>query len=389
MSLYSFDDHPEHREQLDSWGKMWIDIALSTEPADREKMPGAIKGLYEAADLTPPPFERIVFVKSPHVAAIVGGIAAAVWWIRQNAEEAGELNLGFGEEVLQRLAAGYAVRFVQRALSKSRGRDTDVTDYAPEIQAALSAAVSGGTPAQQIGEKQSEATLEEFFRGCVQGWSRMHNGGSDWAAWSSYLSFFGEVAKICQDVYQKGVHYVNAARYGASRIMHPEFCIVSDRQSEIHVETVVGQGRLHREDGPARSWADGFEIHSWHGVTVPATFWGWTAQEALRETNSEVRRAAFEYLGWDEAVKALGLEPLDVAVDPGNDGNLLELYSLPESLYDEEVNLLMMVNGSPDRSGDIRRYGETVPAEITTALEAAAWQYSVPVEVYAALERRT
>lgn len=53
------------------------------------------------------------------------------------------------------------------------------------------------------------------------------------------------------------------------------------------------------------------------------------------------------------------------------------------------VNLLLMVNGSPDRSGAQRRYGETVPADITSAMEAAAWQYGVHPDAYAQLVRRT
>ncbi len=48
-----------------------------------------------------------------------------------------------------------------------------------------------------------------------------------------------------------------------------------------------------------------------------------------------------------------------------------------------------MVNGSPDRDGQLRRYGETVPASITDPLSAAAWQYGVEPNVYAQLARRT
>ena len=29
-------------------------------------------------------------------------------------------------------------------------------------------------------------------------------------------------------------------------------------------------GRLHGEGGPAVAWPDGFAIHAWHGVRVPA-----------------------------------------------------------------------------------------------------------------------
>ena len=85
--LYSFEDHPEHKEQLSAWRDKWIANAMSTKPMDdfdREQMRIAIKGLYEAADLKPPPDERIVFVPSPFVARFAGGFAASIWYKRKN-----------------------------------------------------------------------------------------------------------------------------------------------------------------------------------------------------------------------------------------------------------------------------------------------------------------
>jgi hypothetical protein len=69
----------------------------------------------------------------------------------------------------------------------------------------------------------------------------------------------------------------------------------------------------------------------------------------------------------------------------------LALYRLPDNInpYRQPVNLLLMVNGSPDRSGALRRYGETVPATIKKADVAAAWQYGLNPSVYRQLERRT
>jgi hypothetical protein len=118
-----------------------------------------------------------------------------------------------------------------------------------------------------------------------------------------------------------------------------------------------------------------------------------TVAAAIREPNSEIRRAAFERIGWSDAIGDLvrehGAELIGTSPDPGNAPNVLELYRLPKRIYEEPVNLLLMVNGSPDRSGAIRRYGETVPADITDPVAAAAWQYDVPPSVYAQLARRT
>lgn len=152
------------------------------------------------------------------------------------------------------------------------------------------------------------------------------------------------------------------------------------------------QGRLHSATGPALAYADGYALHFWHGTCVPE----WvienpTIERALAEENTEIRRCAMEHLGWDAVIAHLGVEPLDVCADPGNHPHDLALYRLPETVnpYGAPVNLLLMVNGSPDRSGAQRRYGETVPADITSAMEAAAWQYGVHPDAYAQLVRRT
>ena len=58
---------PEHRAQLKPWADKWIANAMSTKPmddTDREAMRVAVRGLYQAANLTPPPDNRIVFVPS-------------------------------------------------------------------------------------------------------------------------------------------------------------------------------------------------------------------------------------------------------------------------------------------------------------------------------------
>lgn len=167
--------------------------------------------------------------------------------------------------------------------------------------------------------------------------------------------------------------------------------VLTDRPVEIHRDEL---NRLHSESGMAISFADGWGFHSWHGTRVPE--WVITSpsvEKAMREPNTEIRRSALESLGWEAAIDQLvgehGAELVGVADDPGNSPNMLELYSLPDTIYDEDVNVLLVVNGSPDRDGSIRRYGETVPASITDPVEAAAWQYGVSAEVYLQLARRT
>ncbi|UXR63412.1 SLC13 family permease [Bdellovibrio bacteriovorus] len=85
MKKYTLTE--EHRALLKPHADKWIANAMSTKAMDdhdREEMKKAIKGLYEAAKMTPPPENRIVFVPSPFVARFAGGFAAAIWWLRKN-----------------------------------------------------------------------------------------------------------------------------------------------------------------------------------------------------------------------------------------------------------------------------------------------------------------
>jgi hypothetical protein len=173
--------------------------------------------------------------------------------------------------------------------------------------------------------------------------------------------------------------------------------ICTERPVKVSQETVANQSwpyavtsrRLHCEDGPALLYKDGWSVHAWHGVRVPA----WvidspTVETALAEGNSEVRRAALERIGWDKVIADMNLAPIASCPDPGNDPHELVLYPTPKGVFQTPTNLLLMVNGSPDRSGATRLYAETVPANITDPLAAAAWQYGVDKELYAQIARR-
>jgi hypothetical protein len=76
----------EHRSQLKTWADKWIANSMSTKPMDEEDRNitrEAVKGLYVAANLTPPPNHRIIFVSSPFVGRFAAGFAAAIWHKRK------------------------------------------------------------------------------------------------------------------------------------------------------------------------------------------------------------------------------------------------------------------------------------------------------------------
>ena len=389
---------PTFLDRLPAHRDAWIANALSCEPADRARATEAIRGLYRAAALTPPPPEREVFVRSPFTAHIAGGVAAGVWWLRDNPDRHGAL---FGRqvsdvEVMAAVPLACAVA-VDAGMAVLEGRPRRVflppATTRDATDAATDAATAAATYAATDDATAAALAAATFMIRCTSLAWRMHNGGSDWSAWPAYLSFFDRIAGLDLDMHPKWRHYEQAASASASRIIHERFWIASDRHTIVHTESAGGAlRRLHCADGPARAWADGWALWYWHGTRVPADLveTGWDTPRILREQNTEVRRCAIERLGWDQFIAAAGLQQVgDTVADPGNPGQGLALYDVPEQIYgDADVRVLLCTNGTVERDGTRRRFGLTVPADITDPIAAAAWGYGITPDLYATAARR-
>jgi len=113
-----------------------------------------------------------------------------------------------------------------------------------------------------------------------------------------------------------------------------------------------------------------------------------TVDKILREPNSEIRRCAIEKIGWDRIVDAMNLTPVATSPDPGNPGQSIDLYDIPQQIYPEPVRLIVVANGTVESDGRRRKFGLTVPAEISDPVAAAAWTYDMPKELYQAISAR-
>jgi hypothetical protein len=167
-----------------------------------------------------------------------------------------------------------------------------------------------------------------------------------------------------------------------------DFALLIERPT---VLTLDPQVRLHNETGPAMLWPDGWGFHAWHGTRVPADLieTGWDTSRILAEPNAEIRRCAIERLGWDQLITAAKLAQVGKTVDdPGNPGQSLTLYDVPEQIYDAPVRVLLCTNGTVERDGTRRRFGLTVPAEFADPIAAAAWTYDLTAEQYLTVARR-
>ena len=334
----------EHRAQLKPHADWWIKNALSTKAMDdhdRSEMRKAIKGLYESANLVPPPDERIVFVSSPFVARFAGGFAAAIWWLRNNKKE----NVMDATRAATQAATRDATEAATGDATGSATRDAtrDATRYA--TWAATEAATWDATEAatwyatsitknkwfnfsiKSMINLSINLKIGKFGLDCAYESSKMWNGGNQWSAYPSFLSFFRYVAKLNID-YTKWDYYEKAAIHAGHRIMHEKFCIISDRPEILKIDE---QNRPHSFDGPFCRWRDGSALYSIHGIRVP--MWicetkkeDFTKEMIVNETNADNRRCIIQKIGIEKAIELLGADVIDSYESPiGGKYELLQI----------------------------------------------------------------
>jgi hypothetical protein len=171
-----------------------------------------------------------------------------------------------------------------------------------------------------------------------------------------------------------------------------ESVILTERPVELHHDA---QGRLHHPSGPAVRYPDGWCLWAWHGVTMPREIVEDEVpiRRAVSLRNSEQRRCAVEMLagraGWRQVVAQAGWPRVGQETpDPGNPGQILSLWCVRE-LYDDHLHLLLMTNGTVERDGTRREFGELVPGWIRDPVQAAAWQIGLTSTQYRETIRRT
>lgn len=200
-----------------------------------------------------------------------------------------------------------------------------------------------------------------------------------WVAYDAYLTAARDILGLRLSPHAAYAHWEQAAIEGSFRVMHEEFCIVSDFPEIIKVDT---ENRPHCENGPSHRWRDGWSLYHWHGVSVPAEWIedraSLTPEIALTWQNIEQRRAACEILGWGSILAALDARVIDEDGDP-EIGTLVDV-DLPGSGRERFLRVLC---------GTGREFALPVPPEMKTALEAQAWTWGLDSASFIRPEIRT
>jgi len=356
------------RAAMAEHAQLWIARAMRTDPIKPDLIVPAIEGLYAAAGLPRP---RVVIVPSPRVMAFAGGFAAAIWHLRKHGRFA-----AYAYDAT-RVATDNATRVATRDATYAATRD------------ATSAATEAATDDAQLFVRLAHDLLgrhASFGLSCAAQWQRMYQGGNMWSSWECYLTAARDILGLRLPVHEKYAAWEQAAIHGGFRIMHPEFCMVSDFPERLLVDE---ENRPHCADGPSHRWRDGWSLYYWHGVRVtrqiieqPETI---TVEQIEAEQNAEVRRVMLERYGWARYIRDCGARVVD---EVGEDHEIIGLRGARLLRKDlpgepEPIVYLEMRNSTAEPDGSYRRYLERIDpkmyngdaAKSCHAAMASRWMY--------------
>ena len=302
---------PEQIARLKDWSEDWIKIGLSTEPANFDK---AIEAALQAYKLINRDKPTIILRMSSPYGATLGGVLA---W------------------AMLRELGGSQVRSQVESQVRSQVRS-------------------------QVWSQVGDAAYN-------------YRGGSLWASWGAYVSFFRDVCGWSDPVLERFEIDEDLIRNCGWVWWHENVLAISDRPTIINRDE---QGRLHSEVGPSIAYRDGWSLYHWHGVEIPASWvedkTALDATTALTWQNIEQRRAALAMVGWPKVLRELKARVIDERPDQ-IEGALVEV-DLPD--LDTPARFIHA------RCGTGREFAIGVPPECNTVFEAQAWLTGLPASSF-------
>ena len=137
-------------------------------------------------------------------------------------------------------------------------------------------------------------------------------------------------------------------------------------------------GRLHRGEGAAMEFPDGYGLWAWRGMPIPADLAtelpALTVDRIGREENAEIRRVMLEHFGYERYLREAGARQLG-----SDETGTLWYLDLPG---DEPLVMVEVVNSTPEPDGTSRVYWLRVPPRTTSAREGAAWTFNLTENEY-------
>lgn len=143
--------------------------------------------------------------------------------------------------------------------------------------------------------------------------------------------------------------------------------------------TIDDQLRHHNGEGPALETTDNQKLYAWRGLNVPdkvITDRNKTTTTSIdRELNLELRRVMLEIYGFENYVRDSKMKKI-------HEDDCGTLYRKGYWDFSERLQILEVVNSTPEPDGTFKRYFLRVPPDVETAREAVAWTFGLSESDY-------
>ena len=348
---------PEQEARFPEFVRKWIDIGLSTQPADRERAERAIAGLYGLAKLRQP---RVIWLPCPISAALSAVCYSALIKKRLVSEENKPVGSAVGGAVYSAVDSA-----VYSAVGGAVGSAVDSA-----VRGAVGGAVRGAVDSA-VGSAVYSAGYSYF-------------GGSLWnAGYSAWADYFNEACGVAIDR-----NFLEMTESCGFYWTLDDVVFASERPSEIHLDDA---GRLHSENGMAIRYAGtGWGLSYWHGVRVP-DYWlidraSLNPNEVVKVDNVEQRAAGAAIVGWTKMLSVLKAKVIDDSGSP-DIGQLIELKLPGLSQAGRFLKASCPRNGTIVEG--VPRVSDVDGLPIETAIAAQAWRIGDPQSEYQHPPRRT
>ena len=379
----------EQHAAMKPWAKLWIDIGLCTEPADRETAEQALARCYQHVGLQPP--KRYVWVDSPIVAAFAGPIASLLLSTRRSVDGAvRDAVVGTVDDAVRDAVVGTVDDAVGVAVGVAvddavRGavddavvgtvRDAVVGTVGVAVDDAVGDAVGvavGVAVDDAVGVAVDDAVGVAVGVAVRGAWWR-YLGGQFWAGWAACERFFAEVCglELADGLSARGADSAALTRSCGWIWPHTDFAIMTERPLRISRDE---SGRLHHLSKPAIEFRDGWGVYAVHGTRIPDEWI--TARDtidprlALTHENIEQRRVLRDHIiGWPAVIAAVGGE---IIVDQDADPEIGTLIQVDLGEEREPYARFLRM-----RCGTGRTFIERVHPDCTTAMAAQEWRWQL------------
>jgi len=331
---------PDQIAAMPRYVEKWLNIGLCAQPANRDGAEKAIHMMYAGAGLPAP---KILWAYSP----LSGSIVVQALKDSVRASVGASVRASVRDSVWDSVWASV--------------RDSVWDSVWDSVGASVGASVRDSVW-DSVG-----ASVRDSVGASVRG---HHEAG-----WLSFYDYFRSECGLIDET-EKLSGLLMLAQTCGWIFPYENICIATERSTAC---TVDAQGLLHSETGPAIVYQDGFAVHAWHGVRVPAE---WIEKrdtidpaEVLATRNVEQRAAGISIFGMARMLDKLDHKIIDSDPDPLH-GDLIEIRipDLPDPV--------LYLKAHCPRNGTIMEAVNPAEMDERTVKGAQAWRLGIPASEF-------